>query len=214
MIKFNELRISECSKKLIVDVSVSALSYFNNVYIDKIIIDNQDTYIGTGPSSTPIFEFTVPETLTQVFEKEDVINPILDEADEDFVYTSDYGNIKTLRLEIPESLLQNQLNSTLFFVYIITKGTPASNTPCGFDDVYTLSVVSNIYQFYSKGLELLREIEQKCNISPGLIDFILKVNGLDLALKTCNYPIAIKYWNKFFKGDYFKTLTNNCGCNE
>ena len=213
MIKFNELRISECDKKLIVDVSVSALSYFDNVYIDRIIIDNQDTYIGTGPSSTPIYEFVVPETLTNVFEKEDVINPILDNADEDFVYTSDYGNIKTLRLEIPESLLQSPLSSNLFFVYIVTKGTPAPDTPCGFDDAFTLAVVSDLSQFYNKGLNLLREINQSCNISPQLIDFILKVNGLDLALKTCNYPIAVKYWNKFFKGGYFNTLTNNCGCN-
>lgn len=66
MVKFNELRISNDSKSLIIDAQVLNDSYYDNVYIDNIIIDNQDTYIGTGPSSTPKYSYTVKSDLKRV----------------------------------------------------------------------------------------------------------------------------------------------------
>lgn len=212
MINFNELRISECDKKLVIDISVSPLSYYTDVYIDKIIIDTQDTYIGTGPSANPIYQYIVPETSEQAFEKQDVIGAVLAGGTDNPVYSTYYGNIKSLRLEIPELLLA-PFDSTMLFVYVLVKGAPASETPCGMDNIYTLGVTTDLTKFYIKSMNFLKEIDNNCNISNGLIDFILKMNGLDIALKTCNYPLAIKYWNKFFKGSYFTSLTNNCGCN-
>ena len=58
MIKFNELRIS-ADGKLHLEAQVRDESYFDNVYIDKIIIDNQDTFTISGQSSTPIFSSTL-----------------------------------------------------------------------------------------------------------------------------------------------------------
>lgn len=55
MIQFNELRISPDSQHLIIDVSVKDESYYDKVYIDSIVIDNQDTYIGGYPSSNPLY---------------------------------------------------------------------------------------------------------------------------------------------------------------
>ena len=49
MINFKELRISECDNSLIIDVEVKDDSYYENIYIDQIIIDTQDTYLGSGP---------------------------------------------------------------------------------------------------------------------------------------------------------------------
>lgn len=69
MINFKELRISECDNSLIIDVEVKDDSYYENIYIDQIIIDTQDTYLGSGPSSNPIYNHTVEETVTQVFTK-------------------------------------------------------------------------------------------------------------------------------------------------
>ena len=61
MIHFNELRVTPDRKSLIIDVVVRNEKYFDNVYLDKIVIDNQDTYVDTGmPSSSPIYEHQIP----------------------------------------------------------------------------------------------------------------------------------------------------------
>ena len=59
MVRFNELRISADSKYLVIDVSVQDLGYYDNVYLQEIIIDSQDTYLSSGPSSTPIYKYTI-----------------------------------------------------------------------------------------------------------------------------------------------------------
>lgn len=57
MIHFNELRYSKSNKCLIIDVAIDSQDYYDNVTIDSIIIDNQDTFITNGPSSTPIYTY-------------------------------------------------------------------------------------------------------------------------------------------------------------
>nr|DAF24890.1 MAG TPA: hypothetical protein [Crassvirales sp.] len=54
MIQFNELRISQSGDRLIIDVSVKDLEYYTNVYLSEILIDTQDTYTESGPSSKAI----------------------------------------------------------------------------------------------------------------------------------------------------------------
>ena len=54
MMQFNELRITQDSKHLVIDVQVIPMSYYENVYLDTIIIDTQKTYQATGPSSKPL----------------------------------------------------------------------------------------------------------------------------------------------------------------
>lgn len=214
MINFKELRISECDNSLIIDVEVKDDIYYENIYIDQIIIDTQDTYLGIGPSSNPIYNHTVEETVTQVFTKQDVIDTeVFDYQEEDYVYVSDGGNVKNLRLSIPQSQLNVDVNSNLFFIYVSTKGIPSPETPCGEDNIITLGVVANLSPIYKASISYLSKITDKCAESRELVDFLLKINALDLALKTCNYQLAIKYWNKFFKKLYINPITYNCTCN-
>lgn len=53
MIQFNELRVSRDRKHLIIDVQIQDGTYYENVYLDKIIIDTQNTFKSTGPSAQP-----------------------------------------------------------------------------------------------------------------------------------------------------------------
>lgn len=55
MIQYNELRITQDKKHLIIDVQIMEMSYYEDVYLDTIIIDTQKTYQATGPSSNPLF---------------------------------------------------------------------------------------------------------------------------------------------------------------
>ena len=184
MIIFNELRVSEITGKLIIDVSVSSAAYYNDVYIDKVMIDTQDNYVGTGPSSTPIYQQLVE------------------------------GNLKNLRIELDEaSLSDSSLNTTLFFVYVSIKGIPSPDAPCGADKINTLGVVANLAPIYRHAVTLLTSIKEECTLNKQLIDFILHLNGLDIALKTCNYLTAIKYWQRYFQIPTLVTLNNICTCN-
>ncbi len=57
MLQFNQLRITPDGKKLIVDISVRDMEYYQGVYVNSVIIDTQKTYDVTGPSSNPLFTF-------------------------------------------------------------------------------------------------------------------------------------------------------------
>lgn len=191
MIHFNELRITPDNQHLIIDVSVLNEAYYKDVYIDSIIIDNQDTYVGTGPSSSPIYSYTVPEETSPL--------------------TGEVVNHKWVNLTL-DTLDVGDLNS-LFFVYVRTKGTPTADTPCGMDNITTMATVTNVYPFYQQAMNYIGEIANTCAIPQNFIDYILRLKALELSVKTGNYPDAIKYYNRFFKGKSNVAIRKGgCGC--
>lgn len=54
MLQFNECHVTPDGKHLVIDVSVQALEFYNDVYIDSIYFDTQNTFVPTGPSSKAI----------------------------------------------------------------------------------------------------------------------------------------------------------------
>jgi hypothetical protein len=54
MVHFNSLKITP-KRSLIVDINILDIPYYEDVYLDSIIIDNQKTYTPSGPSNTPIY---------------------------------------------------------------------------------------------------------------------------------------------------------------
>lgn len=59
MIVFNELKISPDNTEMVINVSVPNIDIYKDVYIDSIIIDNQDTFTNNGPSSKPVYSMEV-----------------------------------------------------------------------------------------------------------------------------------------------------------
>lgn len=100
----------------------------------------------------------------------------------------------------------------LLFITPNIQGNPAPDTPCG-QDVNKIGVVYNRKALMQKGLGYLKELGNSCVIPKGFIDFILRVKALDMAIETCNYTEAIKYW-KMLNRMSVRTTTNNCGCRE
>lgn len=215
MIRYNELRITPDGKNLIIDVSIDDLKYYSNVFIDSVIIDNEETFSPNGPSSNPIYSYIVDESEEPVFSSltDSPCNPILCDENNTPCIVSNLGNTKNLRLVLNslDFINQQDLNTGLFFVYVNVRGVPSPDTPCGLDNESTVGVVFNKVDLYRICMEYFRELESTCNIPKGFIDFILRMKGLELSIKTGNYIQAIKYWNKFFKG---KSITNisNCRC--
>lgn len=193
MIQFNELRITPNGKYLLIDVSVEDKEYYENVTIDRIVIDTQDTYIPNGPSSNAIYTYVVDSTH----------NP-------KYPYPDD--KIKSVQLCLSTEDLKVDLSKTLFFVYAIADGIPSPYTPCGMDNEVIMSPVCDLYTAYQGAMNYIKEIEKECSIPTTFIEFILRVKAFMLSIKTGNYLQAIKYWNKFFKDRNSKTI-KTCGCN-
>ena len=188
MVHFNELRITSDGQHLIIDVSVLSESYYKNVYIDSIVIDNQDTYVGSGPSSNPVYQYSIPDTMSKLTKK--------------------YVSYKNVRLDLTPTDLP--LNG-LLFVYVRTKGTPAADTPCGLDNMTTLGTVTNMYPFYQQAMNYIGELANNCSVPQNFTDYILKMKGLELAVRIGNYTDAIKFYNKFFNGKE-NTVVRKGGC--
>ena len=217
MLIFNELRITPDQKYLIIDVSVDNQKYYENIQIDSIIIDTQDTYIDSGPSNNPIFTYNLTEensNITQVYT--DNYTPVLDE-DTSYCYVeSEEKQNKSIRLILNYQDLNVSLQDNMFFVYAIATGTPSADTPCGMDNSIVKGTIINLYPIYCKTIQYLKELDDSCAVPKNFMDMIIKLKALELSIKTGNSFQAIEYWNK-----YFKTLINNnstfkskyCGCN-
>ena len=213
MVDFNELRVSPDRKNLIIDVSIKDLSYYENVYIDSIIIDTQDTYIPSGPSNSPIFTYEVVSNVTPVYSLPDCgCNQVQDYIDKENCFETSNNEEKRVRLELDNTVLNNHLKGNLFFVYVITKGTPASDTPCNMDNTINLGVTADTYPIYTNMLNSLKELES-CGTPKLFTDAFLRFKAFELSIKTGQYSQVINYWNKYFKSLDIPNNTN-CSCNE
>lgn len=214
MISFNELRITQDNRFLIIDVSIDKQDYYENVLLDSIIIDTQDTYVPNGPSDNPIYSYKVEDAydLTYSLPEECNCNPV--KVDEDKTYCFTYGTqqMKNARLVLNIQDLKVSPCSTMFFVYVISKGAPSEDTPCGLYKDQIIGTVINLQPIYKQTLKYLKEVECDCNIPKNFIDMILKLKAIELCIRTGNYPQAIKYWKKFFIKNDCKSPTSNCGC--
>lgn len=214
MIHFNELRYSKDNKYLVIDAAIDSQDYYDDVVINSIIIDNQDTFVANGPSSTPIYTYEVPDTYSKTYStpEECSCNPIRIKEDESYCFTYGLESMKHIRLELPLNTLKIDYCSDILFVYIIATGTPAADTPCGFDDSRIMGTVINLQGVYNDMLLYIKEMESNCSIPREFIDAILKFKAIEMGIKTGNYPLVIKYWKKFFSGKGDVSITKTCGC--
>lgn len=207
MLHFNELRITQDGKYLIIDVSVDESSYFDTVSLDSIVIDTQDTYVANGPSSTPIYTYKVGEDYQQVYSSPD--NSQVLTSDLEPVLVNNELESRRVRLSLDATDLGVQLNNTMFFVYVISTGTPSSDAPTSTIDPMIMGTVVNLYQFYQKSIYYLKKVSSDCEVPKCFIDFVLRYKALELCIKTGNYTEAIKYWKKFFIGNT-PLFNNSC----
>lgn len=61
MVHFHELRVTPDGKHLIIDVHVIEHENYENVYIDKIYVDTDKTYMNVGPSGNFLFKEELDE---------------------------------------------------------------------------------------------------------------------------------------------------------
>ena len=200
MVIFNECRIDDEGKRLIIEASVENLSYYKNVYIDSIVIDTEKTYSPNGPSDNSVF--------SKAFKKDD-----LEIEEYDNGKTQKTG-VKKVRLCLnSKDLKVDSLDNNIFFVYILTTGIPDPGTPCGMDNCFAMGIAVNLRPVYNMAMKYIKELDSTCTIPKGFIDMILRLKAFDLSLRTGNYSIAFKQWDKLFKNKISVSPNTGCGCN-
>ena len=216
MIKFNELRITPNNENLIIDVSIENADYFQNVVLDSIVIDTQDTYTQNGPSSKAVFTYVVAEedydsiySLPENYS----CSPVQEEQSKDYCFTIDDYSKKNVKLILKSEDLGVPIAGNMFFVYVIASGDPAADTPSELRESKIVGTAVNTYPIYKQSVIYTKELGETCRVPKNFIDYIFRIKALDLAIKTGNYQEAIKYWNKFFKVlNYNVETSSTCGC--
>jgi len=218
MVHFNELRISENGKNLIIDVEVDMLSYYNDVYIESIQIDVDDNYIDSGASSKAVTVWKAGGTSTSK-----TIASVSDTGCVD-VQTQTLSGKYAKHVELcltPTDLAPLTLKTfgdDIFFVYVNLIGTPAACTPCGYDESPALGVVFNKYKLYCSAMGFVKQLGDDCDVDKRwFLDFIMRYYAFMLCLKTGNYEQAIVYWDKYLNRVNTTTSssgisTRRCGC--
>lgn len=215
MITFNQLSIAPSGKHLIIEATVDSSSYFDNVEIDSVVIDSQDTYIPNGPSSKPIFVYSTSKDevdKTYSIPEGCGCNPVLEDEDDSYCFTKGEHLVKHINLYISEQELGVSLKSNMLFVYVIARGYPSPDTPCGYDNSKVMGVVVNLYPYYQSMMSGVKEISDTCNVPRHFINNILRFKAIELSIKTGNYIQAIQYWKKFFSSDRIRSIHKPCRC--
>ena len=206
MIEWNELAFSADKKCVIVDTSISSLSYYKKVTIKQIKVD-VNNYIDCGPTEQAITIYDVDQ-----YKDYDIIQD---------------PKHKHVRLELPTKiLLRNQetnkcqtsiKSNPLFFVWVIADigevGEEYFMAPCKCSketSVCTLADLSPIYKALMAGI---KELGNSCEIPANFINNFLQLQALEAATKTGNYQALLKYWEKFvFSGETSISTKKSCGC--
>ena len=214
MIHFNELRYSKDNKYLIIDVEIDTLSYYKDMIIDTIMIDNQNTYINNGPSSTPIYTYKAQDQYdnTYLIPENCSCAPIRVDEDKSYCFTYGKDTMKHIRIEVPLEIYGINPHSDILFVYAIASGTPTPDTPCGYDNNKIMGTVIDLQGVYNYMMSYIREIEKDCSVPRRFIDSILRFKAIEIGVKTGNYPLVIKYWNDLIKKQQDSPDIKDCMC--
>ena len=187
MVVIEQLRIAPDSQKLFIDAHINKEYYDEDLVLDKISIDTQNTVLQSfdGPSENPVFTYS---TITNT------------------------SRPKEVHLIVDKNMIDADLSKDMLYVYFHVKGTPPPNIPCGLDTPYTLGVTFNEGIIYNRMIGYTKEIANTCEIPMGFIDMILQLEAIKAAIETENYVTANKFYNRLINSKSSSTSNINCKC--
>lgn len=189
MIYFDNTKFID-RKHIQVNVQVPDLSYFTNVYIDRIVVTSDNE-----------------------FEKKGYV------TDKGYILVPS-GNTKNQTFSVSLADLGESGNEPkLYYIYVKIKGTPASDTPCGMDNEWDVYAVADLHTIYDKAVHLMNCgndcgcSDDACHTNTRLANFSLEYYRLKSSLEFKDFENAIDSFNKLtgitVKNEY---IPSNCGC--
>ena len=194
MLKFNYLYVKE--GKIYISISVLSGSQYANVYIDKISIDTQDTYIDGGS--------------TQAFIKYE---------DDGITHVQTYVDTIDIQTLVNTNVLKGASNDALFFVTVVAGSTNnfagLAQSACGADETTITGVCVDLAPFYATAMSYIKDLSNKCDSSCNksyFVDYILKFKALELAVMTGNYVTARDLYKDLFNVSVTYNRKGGCNC--
>ena len=203
MIQFNELRITEDRKCLIVDCEIENNKLYSQMYIDNIFIDyyKNVSVVGT-PSEKAYLLYGNTES---------------DQRVRGVKRTMSLDDLKGSEMGIDE------FKDGLFYVIVICGGAPteeAASLPCGMDEDMEIGAVLDWKSFYEKGMQhigrMISGCGDPCDVPAGFEQFILLWNALKLALAVCDWDAVAQLWDELLSLNRISgngmVAGGGCGC--
>jgi hypothetical protein len=182
MVKFTELFIHDCGKAMDIEAMLEYTDIFPGAYISELIIDTSKTYSLHGPS----------------------VNPI---------YTKLYNNTtKMITESIPKEIFGINLNTEMFFVYIVVEGLPTGYDESVYGPKTSLKSVVNLKPYYNKIIGTINSLDCKCADNNRFINAMLLLKGYEYALLSGDYYLASCLFKKFFGKSARAVKVGGCGC--
>ena len=114
MIVFNNIRISQDDKYITIDAEIENNKYYENMYIDSVIIDNQDTFSPNGPSNKPVYTYKAQPLNSDIYTEDDLANKVTDD-----------DNIPIYRISINQYF-------NCYVIIISTRSIRSRNSSCNY----------------------------------------------------------------------------------
>lgn len=114
------------NKTLVLSASIDDSPYYENVFLDKVIIDTQDTFKPSGPSDRAVYSSTID------------------------------GNKKKIALVIPFTDILASEEKDLLIVYVKSKGNPTMDVPCGSDNPIAAKAIMDFRNIYCRLITFLK----------------------------------------------------------
>ena len=171
------------------------LPYFSDVTIKSIVIDTEDTYCESGPSSNPPFEYQVGD-----------------------------GTYKEVRTVLDVTGICNN-GKKMLFVWVTTFGNPSPDTPCGLDKPNVMRAVVDFKTIYEEAIKILKCNtsgcgcgKNNCTVDAKFADFSLQYFKLTTALELGDWDSAYEAYCYLLRKNPSKNVIKAparkpCGCN-
>lgn len=208
MVVFNELRLSDDKKKLIVDCFIENLNIYTNMYIKEIAVDYyKNVETGGDPSENAITIYSNTGDDTSVKAASVCLNM----------------DNQSQKNEVAEKFGISNLKGGVYYVFVMCDGTPepaVATLPCGYDEDTEVGIVPDWELLYEIGLKYIINMAgsciDKCVDNSPFMHFILMWNSLKMALSACEYNVVEKVWDMILR-TYRRVgstlVENSCGCN-
>ena len=198
MIVFNELRI-DSDKNLIIDASVLDITDDPKGYIH---IDH--VYIGVG-SNQDIVDLDLNNE-SYVTRRDDSTN-----------YLRGIRIVLNLTNSATQTILNKEGIDLTKFLYYIQVTVDTTNPIVELSDCTVNTKIDGyVYDkclLMNKVFDYIKSTDDICSNIDDYANYIVKVNGLQLAVESGNFTLANTYWNKFFaNNDNNIGLISNTGC--
>ena len=192
MIQFNELRV-DSNKNLIVDASI-------------LDITEDPTHLITF------------ESIKVGFDTDSELDEYIDNIEDDSIfprkdYDSTSGNpvLRGFRMVLD----LNTFEKTNSLIYVKLEADVSAVDITGTDCTLNTSIEGYTYDkclLMNKVFDYIKATDGTCDNLDNYANYIVKVNGLQLAAESGNFTLASLYWNKFFANNSNVGLISNTGC--